>query len=248
MSKLMKYEFRKTLATKLILLGITAVAEIAFLLGLYLEKTRLLATSVAILTLLAIGGILMIGLGSILIFHRDINTKQSYMLFMTPNSCYKILGAKVIENGLSILLGGAFFFTLGAIDIALLFAKEGNIQEMWKWIEDLIHSINKNIQLDAKGLACVTFGLLSSWIATVTTAYLAEAVSAALLNGKKYNGVLSFALFLVITILLSWLGQKATQAIVSVNLGFLIQGGIFLLASGLMYVATAQTMERKLSV
>ncbi len=108
MLKLMKYEFRKTWITKLILLGVTAVAEIAFLIGLYMEKETTLGLSVMLLVLLAFGGILMIGLYSVMTLHRDMNTKQSYMLFMTPSSSYSILGAKVLECGLSILIGGAF--------------------------------------------------------------------------------------------------------------------------------------------
>ena len=43
MLKLMKYEFRKTAFSKLILLALTAVSEVAFLLGVFLEKNNLLA-------------------------------------------------------------------------------------------------------------------------------------------------------------------------------------------------------------
>ena len=101
MFKLMKYEFRKTWITKLILLGVTAVAEAVYLYGLYAEKDNPLSVAIGLLVLLAVGGVLVIGLESVLTLHRDMNTKQSYMLFMTPNSSYKILGAKVLENGLS---------------------------------------------------------------------------------------------------------------------------------------------------
>ena len=44
MLKLMKYEFRKTGFSKLILLVVTLVAELAFLLGVFLEKDRLLCS------------------------------------------------------------------------------------------------------------------------------------------------------------------------------------------------------------
>lgn len=244
---LMKYEFRKTLALKLLVLGVTAVAEILFLAGLYLNKQNLLGTSVFLLVMLAFGGVMIIGLGSILTLHRDMNTKQSYMLFMTPNNCYKILGAKVLENGLSILLAGAFFFGLGALDIMLLFAKEGGLQELWRWVEEIIHSFNRNIQLDAAGLGSLTFGLLTSWIATVTMAYLADVVSAALLNGKRFNGLLSFALFILLSLLLGWIqGHLGNPQ--SPNSYFLLHGAVALGASALMYVATAQIMERRLSV
>ena len=248
MFKLMKYEFRKTWITKLILLGITAAAEIAFLVSLYMEKEGSLAASVGILTLLAFGGVIVIGLQSVLTLHRDMNTKQSYMLFMTPNSCYKILGAKVLENGLSILVTGAFYFALGALDISLLFAKQGQLNQIWQMIQDVVKTLNEGIPLNAEGMAAFTFVLLSGWISTVVIAYLADVISAALLNGKSINGVISFVIFLALSWGESWLEQICTQGIPNVVTALWVQGGIALLAAAVMYVATAQIMEKKLSV
>ena len=253
MLKLMKYEFRKTMFTKLILLGITAVAEAAFLISLYTNKEGSLAASIGILTLLAIGGVLVIGLQSVLTLHHDMNTRQSYMLFMTPNSSYRILGAKVLECGLSILLTGAFYFALGALDISLLFAKEGMLSQLWDTIQEMLRSFTFSngqtiISLDMKGMAVLVFNLLSGWINTVTTAYLAVTVSAALLNGKRFNGLVSFVLFLALSWAGGWLERFATQSISSIETMLLVQGGIALAVAAVMYIATAQIMERKLSV
>ena len=253
MLKLMKYEFRKTMFTKLILLGITAVAEAAFLISLYTNKEGSLAASIGILTLLAIGGVLVIGLQSVLTLHHDMNTRQSYMLFMTPNSSYRILGAKVLECGLSILLTGAFYFALGALDISLLFAKEGMLSQLWDTIQEMLKSITfangqSIISLDMKGMAVLVFSMLSGWINTVTTAYLAVTVSAALLNGKRFNGLVSFVLFLALSWAGGWLERFATQSISSIETELLVQGGIALAVAAVMYIATAQIMERKLSV
>ena len=112
MIKLMKYELRKTMTIKLMILGATALAEIVFLIGLFANKNRMAAIGVGLLAMLAFGGVMIIGVASVVILHRDMNTKQSYMLFMTPNSSYRILGAKVLENGISILVAGAFFFAV----------------------------------------------------------------------------------------------------------------------------------------
>ena len=248
MFKLMKYEFRKTWITKLILLGITAAAEIWFLVSLYMENEGGLAGSIGILMLLAIFGVLFIGLQSVITLHRDMNTKQSYMLFMTPNSCYKILGAKVLENGLSIALTGAFYFALGALDISLLFAKQGQLNQIWQMMQDMIKSINEQIPLNADGLAAFTFSLLAGWISTVVTAYLADVISAALLNGKSFNGVISFVIFLGLNWAFSWLEGIAIQNIPNVVTTMLVRGGLSLVVAAVMYVATAQIMEKKLSV
>lgn len=248
MKHLMKYEFRKTLIAKLIILGTTAVLEILFLIGLYTKHDSLAGYSTIMLTMLAFGGVLFIGLQSVMTLHRDMNTKQSYMLFMTPNSSYKILGAKVLENGLSILMAGAFFFALGMLDISLALAKFGRLDELRKFFQDLVSAFNENILLDAPSLASLTFSLLAAWIATVTAAFLADVISAALLNGKRFNGVVTFLLFLVFNFCCAWVQNKATASIASYQTTFLVQGAIALAFSVLMYFVTARIMEDKLSV
>ena len=251
MLKLMKYEFRKTWITKLILLGVTAVAEIAFLIGLYMEKETTLGLSVMLLVLLAFGGILMIGLYSVMTLHRDMNTKQSYMLFMTPSSSYSILGAKVLECGLSILIGGAFYFALGTLDLTLLFAKSGELNRLWSAIQDFLSRLtfaNHQLLIDMEGMASFVFCLLAGWILTVVTAYFAVVISAALLNGKRFNGLLSFVLFLILSWFTGWVAQTATASIPSINVLLLVDGAIALAFTAVMYVITAVIMERKLSV
>lgn len=251
MFKLMKYEFRKTWITKVILLGITAALEALFLYGLYAEQDESLGVSVGLLTILAVGGVLVIGLESVLILHRDMNTRQSYMLFMTPNSSYAILGAKVLECGLSILVTGAFFFALGALDITLLLAKSGQLSQIWDMIQQFLQNIVINGQpltIDAGLMASLTFEMVTSWICTVTTAYLAVVISAALLNGKRFNGLLSFVFFLILSWLIGWVTRQAVSGISVSNTAMVVYGLIELVFAGLMYFVTAQIMERKLSV
>ncbi len=248
MFKLMKYEFRKTWMTKVILLGITAAAQVLFLFGLYGDHDNALGLSVFLLTMLAIGGVLVIGLESVITLHRDMNTKQSYMLFMTPNSSYAILGAKMLECGLSILITGVFFFGLGALDISLLFVKQGELNKLYEMIQQMIHTINEKITIDASGIASFLFSILAGWIGTISTAYLADVVSSALLNGKRFNGVVSFLLFLVLDWAMGWTAQQLTASITSINQSLVWSGVISLAFSAVMYFATAQIMERKLSV
>ncbi len=251
MLKLMKYEFRKTWLTKLVLLGITAALEVLFLVSLYAEYEDTLIVAIGLLTMVATLGVLVIGLESVLTLHRDMNTKQSYILFMTPNSSYKILGAKVLECSFSILVIGAFFFALGALDISLLFAKSGTLNQIWDMIQDILRNITvagHALTIDTPTMAAVVFNLLTAWILTVTTAYLADVVSSALLNGKKFNGLLSFVLFLLLTWFTDWTTRKITSGI-NDSIPMLIAFSLIsLVFATVMYVVTAQIMERKLSV
>ena len=251
MLKLMKYELRKTWMTKVILLALTACAEAAYLIGLYAEQDGPLSVGIGLLCLLAVFGVLVIGLESVVVLHRDMNTKQSYMLFMTPNSCYKILGAKVLECGISILLTAAFFFALGTLDITLLFAREGPLNDLWQQIQSFLSHITidgRQLEINMPVLASLTFYIVSDWICLVVTAYLADVISSALLYGRKFNGVISFVFFLILNWGIGKLISLITSGIAATTAAMAVAGGLYLVFAVIMYIVTAQIMEKYLSV
>lgn len=251
MLKLMKYEFRKTWFIKLILLGVTAVAEIIFLIGLYARHEDTMAVGTFLLFVLAFGGLLLIGVESVVVLHRDMNTKQGYMLFMTPNSCYRILGAKVLECSISVLVVGAFFFALGALDITLIFAKQGMLSLMWKRIQDALSHMTfagRPIQLDLPAIASISICVLASWIATITTAFLSDVISSALLNGKKFNGLISFLIFVALSWGLSELISLAVGGFREVIPYMLVYSLCSIIVAVLVYWITARIMDKYLSV
>ena len=253
MGKLFKYEFRKTLVTKFVILGITLLAEIVFLCGLWSNKENTWIIGVLLLTFTATGGIMFLGLQSVLTLHRDMNTKQSYMLFMTPNSCYKILGAKAIENFLSIMLGGAFFFGLGVLDIALLLKHYDELEEIWEILSSVLSAFGLDLhRFDAGFFASIAFCLVAIWFAAITAAFLADVVSSSLLNGKKLNLLLSFALFIALICLMFFVISKLNiTAFVFKTLftsAYIWTGVIALGFAALFYVGAAELMQRKLSV
>jgi hypothetical protein len=246
MIRLLKYELRKTLFSKLVLLGITVIAQAVFLAGLWGDKENTLAIGAVLLFFIAIIGIALMGILSLTTLHKDMNTRQGYMLFMTPNSCYRILGAKVLECGLSLLIAGAFFFALGVLDFSLLLGKGAN-QQIWDTINQLIRSINDQIQLDAPHLSALVFSMIACWLCTVTTAYLSDVVCTSLLYGKKGNLLITFLLFLALNY-----GISKLLTLVPASIGIIPvlvwQGVIALALAGVMYVITARLMEKYLSV
>ena len=246
MLRLLKYELRKTLFPKLVLLGITAIAEAIFLYGFWCRKENPLTIGALLLFFIALTGIAMMGLLSLITLHRDMNTRQGYMLFMTPNSCYKILGAKMLECSISLLLAGAFFFALGMLDFSLLLGK-GTNKQILDMINQLIQSINSQIRLDAPHLSAFVFSMIACWICTVTIACLSDVVCTALLYGKKGNLVITFILFLLLNYGISQLLQLVPASIGIIPV-LIWQGVIALVLAGIMYVITARLMEKYLSV
>ncbi len=246
MLRLLKYELRKTLFSKLVLLGITMIAEAVFLIGFWGKKENALAIGAVLLFFIAVSGIALMGILSLVTLHRDMNTKQGYMLFMTPNSCYRILGAKIIECSLSILIAGAFYFALGYLDFSLLLGK-GTNQQILDMINELISAVNNQVRLDAPHLSALIFSMIACWICTVAIAYLSDVICTALLYGKKGNLLITFVLFIALNY-----GISKLLTLVPESLGIIPvlvwQGFIALALAGVMYVITARLMEKYLSV
>lgn len=246
MLKLMKYEFRKTAFSKLILLILTAVSEVAFLLGIFLEKERLMATSVMFLALCAVIGIAYIGLESVMVLYRDLNTKQSYMLFLTPQNSYEILGAKVLENGLSILITGIFFALLAVLDVTVATLYIGGVKEMMDMLKSFL-DISVHMVVSPKYAAWSFFATLASWCVYIVNADLAVILSATVLSGKKGSGIVAFVAFLV----LSWLvgmGLDHLPTLHNQDLQFVMYIMAALILSGVLYAVSGWIMDKKLSV
>lgn len=247
MLKLMKYEFRKTMFSKTVLLVITALAEILYLIGVFLGFERCLAIGIVGLWMCATIGLFYIGIDSLIVFHRDLNTKQSYMLFLTPRNSYQVLGAKILENGISIFLTGAFFAVVAAVDASVGVLYIGGLKEFLDMLEKLMISIQMDIHITAAELLSALAAVLASWLMVVATGYLAIVLSATVLAGKKLSGLVSFLIFLVLSIVSARLLNLLPDLDdMTLNL-YIISGGSLVIVA-IMYLVSGWIMERKLSV
>ena len=247
MLKLMKYEFRKTMFSKLVLLAVTGLAEILFLTGVFLEWDKGLAIGMVGLLLCTVIGIFYIGLESLIVFHRDLNTKQSYMLFLTPRNSYQVLGSKILENGIYIFLAGAFFAVLAAVDVTVAVLYIGGLQEFLDLLKQLSFTWDVEINISRVEILMAFLSSLASWLMMIVTGYLAIVLSATVLAGKRFSGFVSFLLYIALT----WVSGMALDRIPSfdnVTLKFwMVIAGAFAVST-VMYAVSGWIMERKLSV
>lgn len=246
MGKLMKYEFRKTRMARIILALATLLSEILFLAGLFLDWEDGLFSGMLFLLACAMFGIFYIGIESILVFSKDMNSKQSYMLFLTPNNSYQILGAKVLVNLLCIIAAGLLFGLITFADISIAAAHMDGLGTLWKNLSLILNTMFDNLptwQETAAGF----FGFLLSWFMTITIGYLAVTLSSTILSGKRLSGVISFLLFLLISwvvgVILEFLPILENQ-----TFDFILSYGAILLFSAAFYVISCWILERKLSL
>ncbi|SHI78690.1 hypothetical protein [Pseudobutyrivibrio xylanivorans] len=247
MLNLMKYEFRKSWKMKGFVLCFTAFFELMFLFGVFSMNEDVWSVGVFGLILTTICGLFLIGVYSIHVLSKDINTKQSYMLFMTPNSSYKILGSKVLENCGSVFLSGMFFMALAMADIMILVVKYEDIQGIIDMLGLIITGNREAFTYQTFVMAGLDTVL--SWVYLICVGYLAVVICATLLNGNKFNGLLSFIAFIVIAILVDKLhdGLFGVYYVFS-SVRLVSNVGFYVVLTAIIYFITAWIMENKLSV
>ena len=113
MFKLTKYELRKTRATLVIAAVCFAILELAYIIGLALHKENLAGGSASFLILFACFSYFFFLVLAIMNYSKEMNSKSSYLIFMTPNTPLSILSAKmlmILLVGLTSLLVYALIF------------------------------------------------------------------------------------------------------------------------------------------
>ena len=252
MFNLFKYELKKSLGMKIVMLCITAILEIFFLIGLYGGSERIFGTSTFILFVLALVSTIIIGLHSMRMLANDLNTKQAYMLFMTPNNSFKILGAKVLENGVSIILAGVFFTVLGILDVTLMVAKYETLSAALDYAKILLEYYDLAV-INIGIVVSVIAELIAHWLYVVSVGFFAIVLCATVFNGRKWNVMASFGIFIGILIainnILGLILIPFTPTLGNIGYGFFyLQAAIYLVLSIIMYFVTAWMMDNKLSV
>ena len=246
MAKLLRYEFRKTMLAKIIMLAIAGTLELIFVISLLTDSRTLIAFSSLMLLSAATNGVTFIGLWSLIVLHRDTNSKQSYMLFMTPNSSFRILGAKVIECALSILLVGACFTALGFLDVALVLNHFKALDDFLSMIRSLGGEVAKILSMDSGTIILLVLSVLSMYLMMVNIAFFADTLSSALLRGKKAGFLVTLAFFLAM-----FIGMIALLNLVPSTFDakeYLLRTAISLGVSVAAYLGGALLMDAKLSV
>lgn len=248
MVKLIKYEFRKQVFSKIVMLVLVGLLELLFLFGIITDNEGRLGFSMGLLAMLSMGCLFFVAFESILTYSNDLKTKCSYMLFLTPNSSYKIVGAKAITAAVQIILVGAAFIVIALIDGGILLAKYQDIEYAWEMFKLLLNDV-LSISVDMKIVILYISTLIISWVCTICVAFFSITLSTTFLANKKWKGIVSFIIFLG----LNWLFNK----IISVTLGsafdystghYILNLLYQLLFSIATFVGTGFMLEKKVSV
>ena len=258
MGKLMKYEFRKIRNIALGLLVVTGIAEVGYLIGLLtlnparmedMSDSWLLTGGILALIACAVVGVQIIGLISILIFHNELNTKQCFMLFMTPQNSYQILGAKVLENGISLAASGGLYGGLAIFDLYLLMQK-GAVMIDGGAVGTPFGKLI--MQAVAGWTASEVFetiaAVFSLWLIFIVLAFFAVVLPSTFFNGRKGSGWISFGIFLALSAAVWKLVSSIQPPVEGSGARTAVHVILALALSAVFYILSGWIMDRKLSV
>lgn len=247
MLKHMKYELKKSLFSKIVILIVTAIAEITFLIGVFSKHNTPLAWGIAGLSICAWVGIFYIGIESLITFHRDLNTKQSYMLFMTPYNSYTILGAKVLQNALAIFAAGLFFGLLACLDGVVATIYLDGLQQLIKIVQETLRQIGITVHIHAQNIVLAVALVLISWLLMIVIGYFAIILSATFLSGKKGSGLVSLVIYFIINGVWSFVLNRVPEMKTEYAQIWLMIG-ISAIFVAVIYAVSGWIMEKRLSV
>ena len=206
MLKMMKYEYRRGVFSLLVVITALAAAELLFLIGIFAEKDLLTGLGITFLVLGGWASFMFVLIYGVIIYSQDLKNKTGYMVFMTPISNYKIIGAKL----LSILLTGAtlvaFLGLLIVVDYNLLKSHNGGVAEIV--LDEILGTRGLSIGSVIANVAGLIAIALIQFYTMITIAYLAVSLSSTVLQNKKIKGVVSFILFVALYVLVSYIAYK----------------------------------------
>ncbi len=246
MLKLMKYEFRKQLMTKFLLLAVLGLLEVYFLYGIFANNMETTMRAVILLATLAFAGIFFVSFECIMTYNNDLRTKQSYMLFMVPESTLSVMGAKILSAMIQIILTAGVFGVMAFVDAFAVAARFDEIGNFFETIQMVLHqffSLDINVGVIAINIAELVIG----WISVVILAMLAITLSATFMANSKLRGVVSFVCFIVIEVVVTKLRRWVVEPL-SGNTAHVVGILVSLVVAALAYPTIAWMLKKKVSL
>lgn len=169
------------------------------------------------------------------------------MLFLTPNTSYSIIGAKIIAGGIQVIVTGFAFLGLFVMDGAILVGKYGKWEDLLTIVKKLFHEILK-IEIDMKYIVIALLAVLISWLSFIIAAFFSITLSATFLANKKFKGFVSIIIFVFISWAINYIDHLLFGNQMYTETGIWYKLIYTFVVTVIGYVGTAWMLEKKVSV
>ena len=208
MLKLSKYEFRKNRTFLFIIFAGLLLLEGYFIGSIILQKEEHSGMSAAFLSMYAMVCYFAVFILAIANYSKELNSRSSYLIFMTPNSSLSIIFSKmftILMIGFVLVLA---ICGLGYLDIQLLINAYPKIGDFKSFINSLLEAMGISSSQLALSIAFAVVEFLISFFSTITLIYFAITLSATLLQNNRFKGFVSFALFIALSYITGFITDK----------------------------------------
>ncbi len=197
MLKLTKYELIKTKITLVIAALIFAIIEGYFLYTVIINDAYHSGYAMGMMILFVICSFFVLYILAIVNYSKELSSKSSYLIFMTPNSALNI----VLSKMLSILLIGlgvvASFVVFGMLDVYIVCERYSETATLLDFIEAFLEGMDVDTTLLLPTLVGYVLEFLINFFSIVTMIYLAITLSSTVLQNRRGKGIVSFILVVV---------------------------------------------------
>ncbi len=200
MLKLIKFEFiRKYKLLTMTLISAIALNILAMSRGIGGSSMFLLFFPIVLSVLYLVDIIKM--------YSEDLNKKTGYMLFMTPNSGYKIISSKLLTavlEGFALFLMYFIFILINGVFIAVSMGNEIYYSQIIAVVDNLL---SVSFGFRSGHVLIFLLATLTFLIAFITTVYTAMTIRKSIFSEIKFGGLFSFIIFLLINWGLSYVSS-----------------------------------------
>lgn len=203
MRKLIKYEFRKDMLLYIIIFSVIMMLEVYLLISILTKSEVNIVISMLLFIMCGSASIIFVEVLGAVSFARELGSKYSYMTFMTPNSTFKIVGAKYIMLLIVTVLLTAVFVGSTVLDVQIALHRFNSINDFLEMMDFIMGMGNTSVAELVLGFLITLFTIWLDILTTVSLIYLAITLSATILANRRGKGWLAVGLFVGIRIVVS---------------------------------------------
>lgn len=198
MLKLTKYELRKNLLGIGIVAGIICVLQALFMFFCLTKNLNYTSLFGGLLIIAASVSYFIVFIFGVVTYNRELSSKSSYLIFMTPNSSLSIITSKLLYT-LIIGIGiSAIFIGFGALDIFMMAGVFGDLADTLKNFSELLKVMGIDVVNIIINIVAGIISFLIAFFFLISLAYFAITLSSTALQNKKIKGFISVVLFCVL--------------------------------------------------
>jgi hypothetical protein len=269
MLNLIKHEFLKSRSILIVVSAIFAIIEIIFLIsgfsginGIFIVSSMLI---VFFISFIVFGYLIY----SLMLYDMDISHKHKngYMVFMTPNSTYKIIGSKLLASTIVEIVFGIIVSLIFIMDIKLSF-KFTSIAIDSNFLNDFSNITAYISDIPFSTIFLMYLNTFSEFTLTVAVIYLSRMLYDTVFYNIKAGAAIAFGCFILINIIFGFI-QMEIMKIFNINMfneneiiyettvlnvyfggysGLIVPTVLNIIFIAVSYIATCILCDKKLSI